>query len=140
MSDETAAAEAPAVVNPLDQLVERYVQLRDRKADIVAAHKKEVAKYDEALTKIENYLLAQFNKMGVESVRTGHGTAYISNQTSATVADWDQALAWIQENEHWAMLEKRVSKGFVEAYKEQHNDLPPGINWRAEKVVNVRRS
>ena len=31
-------------------------------------------------------------------------------------------------------------KQAVEQYKEEHGDLPPGINWREEVVVNVRRS
>jgi hypothetical protein len=56
------------------------------------------------------------------------------------VADWDYVLDYIQKNELWNMLEKRVSKQAVEQYVEEHGNLPPGINWREELVVNIRRS
>jgi hypothetical protein len=38
------------------------------------------------------------------------------------------------------MLERRVSKAAVEQYKDEHGNLPPGINWREEITINVRRS
>lgn len=140
MTDEVAAPSAEAAVNPLEQLVERYIQLRDKKAEIESEAKKKVAKLNEAMTRIENYLLKHLQDNGAESVRTGAGTFFTSMRTSATVADWDHLLGWIREGEHWSALEKRVSKSFVESFKEEHNDLPPGIDFRQEKVVNVRRS
>jgi hypothetical protein len=55
------------------------------------------------------------------------------------VADWDQTLNWIKTEGAWHMLDRRVNKTAVEAYREANNDLPPGVNWRDEIVVNVRR-
>lgn len=126
---------------PIDAIVARYVEIRDQKAALKTQYDKDKATLDAALERIEAHLLKRFQEMGVDSVKTAAGTAYTSTQTSATVADWDQTLDFIRGGDHWAMLEKRVSKGFVEAYKEEHNgDLPPGINWREESVVNVRRT
>ena len=124
----------------MEELVEKYIQLRDAKAQAAAAFKAKVAKLDEVLTKIEGVLLQQFNEHGMESVRTKAGTAYKSSRVSATVADWDSVLSFIQKNDLWNMLEHRVSKQAVEQFKEEHGDLPPGVNWREEVVVNVRRS
>jgi hypothetical protein len=42
--------------------------------------------------------------------------------------------------EAWHMIEKRCSKVGVEQYRAEHDEVPPGINWREERVVNVRRS
>lgn len=141
MADEVASAEAPATaVNPLDQLVERYILLRDKKAELKGDYERKVDNVDIALGKIENFLLKHLNDSQSEAVRTKAGTFYKQERTSATVADWDSVLNWVKSGEHWSMLEKRVSKSFVEAFKEAHNDLPPGINWRSEIVVNVRRS
>lgn len=125
-----------------DVLLDRYVKLRDKKDQIVSAHKKEVAKFDEALERIENVLLRMMNETGTESVRTIYGTAYKTRKTSAVVADWDCVSDWVKDepDERWSMLEKRVSKSFVEAYREAHNDLPPGVDWREEIAVNVKRS
>jgi hypothetical protein len=132
--------EAPPKVSQLDLIVEKYVQLRDLKAEKKSAYQKEVDALDAAMERVEGHLLKTLQGMGVESIRTQFGTAYQQLRTSATVADFDAVLAFIREGEHWSMLEKRVSKPFVEAYKEEHNDLPPGINWREERVINVRRN
>ena len=92
------------------------------------------------LDKIEAALLAEFTESGIESLRTKAGTAYKQTRTSAGVADWEAVLRFIQDNELWHMLEKRVSKSAVEQFKDANGDLPPGLNWREEVVINVRRS
>jgi hypothetical protein len=57
------------------------------------------------------------------------------------VADRDAFLhGFVIPNEAWEFLENRVSKSAVEQFKEANNDLPPGLNWREERVVNIRRS
>lgn len=124
----------------MDDLVEKYIAVRDRKAEIAAEYKAKIAKCDEVLDRIEGALLAQFQQLGVESVRTKVGTAYCSHRTSATVADWDAALEYIKQTDNWQLLERRVSKKDIEEFKGEHGDLPPGVNWRDEVVVNVRRS
>lgn len=124
----------------MEELVEKYIKLRDTKAQLSADFKSRTAKLDEVIGKIEGVLLSQFMDLGMESVRTKAGTAYKSTRVSATVADWDNVLDFIQRNELWNMLEHRVNKTAVEQFKEEHGDLPPGVNWREEVVVNVRRS
>lgn len=124
----------------VDAVVSKYVKLRDLKAEKKSAYDDSVKDIDAAMAKCELYLLRTMQEMGLESVRTEAGTAYKTVKTSAQVADWDMALAFIRDNELWEMLEKRVSKKLVEQYKEEKNDLPPGINWREELTVNIRRS
>ena len=124
----------------MEQLIEKYIMLRDKKADLSAAYKEKVAKIDEALDKLEGALLATLEQNGMESAKCKTGTVYKSTRTSATVADWDFTLDFIQNHELWNMLERRVNKQAVQQYKEEHGDLPPGINWREEVVVNIRRS
>lgn len=140
MTDETQAAPAAENNVTLQSLVERYIALRDKKIAIAAQLKEKVGRIDDVLSKVEAAMLKEFKAMGVESVRTPHGTAFKSVRTSATVADWDAALDYIKSNEDWGMLEKRVSKDAVKAYREDHNDLPPGINWREDITINVRRA
>ena len=124
----------------LDEIVARYIALRDKKAELKAEYDAKVAKIDEALERIENHLLKFMTEAGVESVRTSAGTPYISRRTSATVADWDSFFGWVREHEAWGMLERRASKTAVQEYRDEHDDLPPGINWREERVVNIKRS
>lgn len=124
----------------LDNIVERYIALRDKKAKIVADAKEKVATIDDVLLKAEAAMLAEFKRIGVESVRTPHGTAYKSTKTSATVTDWQATLDFIKQTDAWYMLEKRVSKDAVKSYREENDDIPPGINWREEISVNIRRT
>ncbi len=128
------------MANEVEQLVEHYITLRDKKAEIANAAKAKLAKVDALLDKIEGALLLTFQQSGAESVRTKSGTAYKSTKASATVADWDAVLNYIRDNELWQMLERRVSKDAVIQFREQHNDLPPGVNWREEVTINVRRA
>jgi hypothetical protein len=124
----------------MQEIIEKYIELRDKKTELSAAYKKKVAGLDAALDQLEAILLEKLNEIGMDSAKGSTGTVYKSKRTSATVADWDYVLDHIQKNELWNMLEKRVSKQAVEQYVEEHGDLPPGINWREELVVNIRRS
>ncbi len=129
-----------AVDTKVELIVEKYIQLRDRKAQLKKEYESSVKDIDDAMDRVENHLQSLMNRLGVESLRTSHGTAYQTIRTSATVADWSMTLDWIKQNEHWDMLEKRVSKTFVDAYRTEHDDLPPGVNWSEARTVNIKRS
>lgn len=132
----TEVVEKPQIA----QIVERYVQLRDKKAELKAAYDASVKDIDAGLERIENFLLTKMQELGVESVRTPFGTPYVSKRTSASVADWEAVLDFVKANDEWQMLERRVNKTVVAQWREEHNDLPPGLNWTEERVVNIRRS
>ena len=121
-------------------IVEKYIALRDRKAELKAAYDASVKDIDAAMVRVENYLLNMMQELGVESVRTPFGTPYISKRTSASVADWESFLDFVKTHDEWSMLKRDVAKTIVAAWREEHNDLPPGLNWREERVVNIKRS
>lgn len=123
----------------INELVDKYIELRDRKAGVKKEYDDKVAKIEQVMEKMEAVILKHLNETGAESFRTASGTAYKSNRTSATVADWDAFLAHVQRNEAWELLEHRAAKKAVEEFKAANDDLPPGINWRSEVVVNIRR-
>lgn len=125
----------------ISELVAKYIELRDKKAEIKAEYDGKVAKIDEVLNKIEGKFLEVFEQTGMDSVRTEFGTAYSSLRTSASIADREAFMEFVKSRDEWPLLEVRCSKSAVEQYKDANdNVLPPGINWRAERVVNVRRS
>ena len=124
----------------MNALVERYVQIRDKRAELDRAHKDRLKQIDDALSMIESAMMQHLQATGTESVGTASGTAYIKKNTSATVADFDALLSWIREREAWQFLDRRVNKTAVQEFREAEGDIPPGINWREENVVQVRRS
>ena len=124
------------------ELVERYIALRDRKAAFKAEYDKKVAVLEDAMGKIEAVLLRSFNESGIENIKTEAGTAYVSVRTSATVADRDVYFGWVGEDfaERAIFLDARANKTAVDQFRAANNDLPPGLNWREERVVNIRRT
>lgn len=124
-----------------DALVDRYVKLRDAKTKIANQAKEKTQLIDEAMNAIEAVLLVQFNSEGVESVRTAAGTAYKDTKTFATVGDWEAFLGFVRDQQAWPLLKHDVVKKAVEEYKEANDDaLPPGVDWREEIIIKVRRA
>lgn len=124
----------------LEQLVEKFIALRDKKQAMKAEYDERVAHIDGLMERIEGILLKALDEQGMTSVRTPSGTAYRSTRVSASIADWDAFLDHVRKHEAYEMLERRCSKTAVEQYKAANDDLPPGVNWREEAVVNFRRS
>jgi len=132
-----------AKVSELDDasLLKYFTRLRDRRAQRKAEYDNDDASDKDKQNKIEVEFLRRFNERGVDSVKSReHGTAYRSTRSSATVADWDAILAYIQANEAWELLERRVNKTAVQEHRDAHDDLPPGVNWSEAQVVNFRRT
>lgn len=136
-------ADTPVATKPepikIDAIIDRYIQMRDRKAELKAKFDASVATLDQAMDRCEAVILKHLDASGIDSVGSAMGTAFKSKRTSATVADWDAALGFIRDNELWNMLDRRVNKTAVIEYKEANDDLPPGLNWREETVINIRR-
>jgi hypothetical protein len=124
----------------MSELVEKYIQVRDKKAQLKAEYDMKASKLDEVMTKIEAKLLEVFENTGMDSVKTEFGTAYTSTRTAASVADREAFMTFVKSHDEWPLLEVRASKAAVEQYRAANDDLPPGINWREERVVNIRRS
>lgn len=124
----------------MEAVIEKYIELRDRKQEISNDAKERIAKIDAVLVQMEAAILQEFEAKGFTSVRTEKGTAYRTTRTGAGVADWETFLEFVKANDLWNMLEKRVAKTAVEQYKDIHGDLPAGVNWREEIIINVRRS
>lgn len=124
----------------MQDLVERYIKLRDAKAKLKAKFKADTETLDRVMGQIEAVILAKFETDGVTSMTTGEGTAYKSTRTFAKVEDWEATLAFIKANDLWNMLERRVSKEAVVQWREENSDIPPGLSWSEEVTINVRRS
>lgn len=124
----------------LSEAVAMYIRMRDKEAEEKAAYDAKVAPLKEKREQLEAKLLEAFQKTGVDSIKTEFGTAYTSTRTTASVADRDTFMSFVIKNQEWALLECRASKTAVEDYKAANEDIPPGVNLRVERVVNIRRS
>lgn len=125
----------------LSDAVSLYIKLRDKKAEIKAQMDEQIKPLQEKMDKLEAKLLEAFQATGVDSVKTEFGTAYTSVRTTASIADRDAFMEFVKAKEEWSLLEVRAAKTAIEQYRAANDDeLPPGVNIREERVVNVRRS
>lgn len=125
----------------IDQVVAKYIALRDLKAQLKAEYEARVAPVQEAMNKAEAYILQKMDETGASAFKTDAGTAYSSTRTAASLADWDLFREFLsQQEDPYMFLDRRVNKTAVEEYSKETDDLPPGVNWRVERTVNIRRS
>ena len=121
-------------------LLKLFIALRDRRARRKADYNADDAGDKDKQNNIEVEFLKRFNERGIDNVSSkDSGTAYRSTRVSASVADWDALLEHIKADNAWEMLERRVNKTAVLQYKEENEDLPPGVNWNETHGVNFRR-
>ena len=124
----------------LSEAVSLYIKMRDRKAELKAEFDAKVAPLNEKMDKLEAKLLHVFNETGMDSVKTESGTAYATTRVTASVADKEVFMAHVRAHDDWGLLEVRASKTAIDQYRSVHDDIPPGVSMREERVVNVRRS
>lgn len=143
-------------------LTKLYLRLRGGKKDLEEKAKSKIAPINKGLELIETHFLKLMLEMGVDSLKNEAGTPYKTTKTSITVADnevWldfvltralsalplkPEMLAKVKqamiESGQFALIESRASKSAVEALMEETQELPPGLNHRAETAVNVKAS
>lgn len=87
-----------------DKIISKYIEIRDKIAEIKRGHEEELRPYNEALEKLDGVLMNKFNEDGVKSLRANSGTAYTENVVSVTVADWESFLGYIKQHDRWDLL------------------------------------
>jgi len=123
----------------VDEVIQAYLKYRHQKEAIEAETKEKVKGIKDKMLKLEAWIKEKADADGVTSFKTGHGTAFLTTNDFANVADWDQVLNFVKENEAYDMLEKRVSKNAVRGYIEQNKAVPSGVNYGTRIDVNIRK-
>ena len=125
----------------IDQLVAKYIEGRDRKTALKAEFDAKVSKIDAIMDKIEGKFLEVLDANGLDNMKCEFGTAMIVDRTSVSIGDKDAFLDYIKAHDEWPLLQVTPSKAAVVEFKEAAGgELPPGINWRSERVVQIRRA
>lgn len=71
----------------VEEVTKKYIELRDRKAEIAKRQSEEVKPLSEAMENLEAWLLNQMNTLGVDSFKTSAGTPYKANSNSVKMTD-----------------------------------------------------
>ena len=138
MTTTTVGGVLPPTIT-FDQMVAKYIALRDKTDAIKKVHQAELAKYNLALGTLEGWMLNVLNTNHAESMRAEAGTAYTSTIASAKVEDWDAVLEFVKVNDAWDLLEHRVSKLAAEAIIQETKQPIPGVSIDRSVRLYVRR-
>lgn len=127
----------PAIT--IDRLLAAY-QERQRKLDeLEKEHKQRCAPLKEEMGALKAAMHKLLVEQGLNSAPTAHGTAYRQRWRSAKVHDWEEALAWVRENERWDALIHQLNKTAVLEEIEAGRDVP-GVSVETGWKLNVRNS
>lgn len=121
-------------------LIQKFIQLRDKIAEIKKAQAKQLEPFIEMQTRLDGLLTQALNDAGLDSMRCDAGTVYRSTVRSVTVQDWPATFEFIQTNQLWDLLERRVSKTAAVAVIEETGKPIPGLKVDQASVLHVRRS
>lgn len=146
-------------------LVAFYTEGRDELEQLEAQYKKRAAHVKLRQEKLEQAIFQLLKETKADSMKTPHGTAMQTTQTSVKVADWnvffgelvknainnafaranpvdagDEAfIKAVMEDEAFSLLKHAASKEAVKAYVDEHKKPVPGIDFTQWKEVSVRR-
>jgi hypothetical protein len=121
-----------------DIMVEKFLALRAKTAELRKRQAAEMAPYNLIMGKIEGWLLNELHTNRVNSMRANAGTFFTSKRTSATVVSWAQALDFVRDNEAWELLEARVSSTAAQAIMQERGEAIPGVKISTEETLSVR--
>lgn len=117
-----------------DQLIARYIQLRDFVEKRSKEHAEELAPYNAALKAIENagsvMLIEQGGDEGKANIVTPSGTMYRKRWTGIKMADRPAFFNFVTGD--WAarqsFLTSAVTKNEVEDFIKREKAIPPGLD------------
>lgn len=123
----------------VDNLVETYVKIRDKKAEVKAAYEERNKELDEAMNKIEQAILEVCKDTGVDALKTSHGTASRTIKTRVWTSDWPTFYEFMKEQNAPELLEKRIAQGNFKEWMESNPEVVAPVNIDRSYAISVRR-
>ena len=125
-----------------EELVEAYIAIRNKRAQLLQQYEAEDGRLKEDLSKLEAALLSVCNSINADSIKTKHGTAMRKLNERFFCEDWDNFRRFVLENEALELFEKRIHQGNFKQYMAENeaDGLPPGVNVMREFAITVRKS
>ncbi len=125
-----------------DLVIAKFVETRDLITEKRKALSNELADLNDLQEKRGLWLKGELDKLGLISFKSVYGTCFFVEKTSATVADRQEFMDWVQSDweSHKDFLENRVSKTAVKQRLDDGETLPPGVDYTKFRDVQIRRS
>lgn len=122
-----------------DELVLAFARIRDARAELKRKYETADNELKQKLTTVENEMLRRAQEQGVDGFKTEYGTTYQSETQHISIADDDEWVSFLKEENDPSYLERRPALGRIKEYMEANGGkLPPGIKMYRELHMRVR--
>ena len=123
----------------LDEMVDKYVKIRDAKQAAKRAFDEETQRMTAALEKLDGLILQKLKESGATSVKTPHGTAYTKKRSSVSVKDRDAFYGWAVKTDNLGAIDMKANAKAIRELLGEGTEVP-GVNYGEEIQVGVRRA
>lgn len=124
-----------------DKLAEIYIKIRDARAKLKEEYEEQDAVAKEQQDLIAEQMLAICKEQNADSIKTQAGTIIRKVDTRYWTSDWESMYQFIQENDAYPLLEKRIHQTNMRQFLEENPDLlPAGLMTDSKYTIVVRRS
>ena len=121
----------------LEQVAAAIVAIRDEITKINKEADKKVKALDREKEALEKYCDQKLEQSGVESAKTASGTIMRQERVRFTTEDWERMYRFIEDNDAFELLEKRIHQTNMRRFLEDNPEKEPkGLNaFRETKIV-----
>lgn len=125
----------------VDRLVTAYIKMRDKRSAILREYEEQDEAIKAQMDMVESKLLELCKSIGVDNLKTKHGTVIRSVKTRYWTSDWNSMHKFIMDHNMPELLEKRLSQSTMKQLLDENPDMmPPGVNVDSRYAVTIRRS
>jgi len=125
----------------MDKLAQIYIKIRTKKQEITKELESQVEALDAQLKEVASAMKEQLVAAGGTSLKTEHGTIYLTKKQRFYPMDWTVFGQWVVANNAVELLEKRIAQNNTAQWLEDNpTNPPPGLQCEAELTVTVRKS
>ena len=139
--EETLEVEVPVVKVQLDELVNAYLKIRNKKDELAREFQAKEQELKNDLAQLEQVMLNSCNEVSADSIKTSSGTIIKTLRENYVCSDWGNFKDFVLENEAVELLQQRIHQAnFKEFLSSRTEDgLPPGISSMREFSIVVRK-
>ena len=125
----------------LEQVAAAIEAIRDEITKINKEADKKVKALEREKEALEKYFDQKLEQSGVESAKTASGTIMRQERVRFTTEDWERMYRFIEDNDAFELLEKRIHQTNMRRFLEDNPEKEPkGLNAFRETKIVVRRS
>jgi capsule polysaccharide export protein KpsE/RkpR len=121
----------------LEDIVSEYIEVRDQVRAITREYETKVEGLKTRKDKLKAKLLEVCRSIGADSIKTQIGTISRSVKETFRANDWNSMYNFVEENEAYHLLEKRIHQSNMKEFYAENKKLPKGMDVFREYTIRV---